>query len=103
MFGNVGTLITGRVGYADADILRQEYCDTFSGQTFGDLNAYDVIVKTIDEASAKEPFRGRTLSPLQNRHRRTKNLTSHSRNRFSKPKAEVESKIARSLKPPRDR
>src|SRR4029077_17926650 len=45
VFGNVGTLIAFRVGYADAEIMTKEFGGTFTAGALADLGRYEAAVK----------------------------------------------------------
>src|SRR4029079_7124275 len=67
VFGNVGTLITFRIGNTDAEILEKECGKTIPASALADLDAYEVIVKLLTDGTYTEPFRARTVPPLENR------------------------------------
>src|ERR1043165_784059 len=67
VFGNVGTLISFRVGYADAAVFEKEFGNTFPASVLSDLNRYEAVVKLLEDGTNKEPFRAHMLPPLNNR------------------------------------
>ena len=99
IFGNVGTLVVFRVGHADASLLHQEFGRAFAAEQFADLDAHEVFVRTMTDGTPREPFRGKTLPPIQRRVGRRKKLIHHSRQRFATPRAIVEDKLRRWLGP----
>ncbi|MEN9576472.1 MAG: hypothetical protein RL514_4327 [Verrucomicrobiota bacterium] len=103
VFGNVGTLISFRIGNTDAEVLQAEFGNEFTAQQLVDLDRYEVIVKLLEDGVNKQPFRARTLAPLKNRVGRRKNLIARSRERFAAPRSIVETKLNRWLDSPNNR
>lgn len=95
VFGNVGTLIAFRVGYTDAEVLEKEFGKTFSATAIADVIRYQAVVKLLDEGTNTEPFRARTLPPLENRVGRKDRLVARSRERFAIGRHVIENKLAR--------
>jgi hypothetical protein len=95
VFGNVGTLIAFRVGYADAEVLEREFGNTFSAAVIADVSRYQAMVKLLEDGANREPFRAAMLPPLENWAGRKENLIALSRQRFSMPRAVIDAKINR--------
>lgn len=56
VFGNVGTLITFRVGVQDANFLQHEFTPTFSESDLTNVERYHTFVKTIVDNEPMPPF-----------------------------------------------
>jgi hypothetical protein len=95
VFGNVGTLIAFRIGYADAEILEKEFGKTFSASTLADLDRYEAVVKLLEDGTNRQPFRATMLPPLNGPVGRKDKLIARSRERFATPRAIVEDRLAR--------
>jgi hypothetical protein len=95
VFGNVGTLISFRVGYADAEVLEKEFGQAFPASAIADLNRYEAIVKLLEHGANREPFRAKMLPPLENRVGRKDKLIARSRERFAMKRAVIEAKLNR--------
>lgn len=96
IFGNVGSIISFRTGVDDAEILAREFGSGYVPASFSGLSNYEVIAKLLRSGEALEPFRGRTLpSPLHADVSRLPTLIRASRERFSRAREQVESKIRR--------
>ena len=98
VFGNVGTLVSFRVGHTDAEVLRQEFGREFEAQQLVDLDRFEVIVKLLKDGTNKTPFRAWSLPPLARGYGRRDKLIARSRERFATPRAVVEEKLARWLR-----
>jgi len=95
VFGNVGTLISFRVGYSDAEIMEKEFGKAFPATTLADLARYEAIVKLLERGANREPFRAKMLPPLQNRIGRKAKLIGQSRERFAMQRTVIENKLNR--------
>jgi energy-coupling factor transporter ATP-binding protein EcfA2 len=98
VFGNVGTIVSFRVGHRDAEDLSEEYGRAFVPAQFADLNRFEVLVRTLEDGSPREPFRGGT-QPLQHpQHGRRDKLITRSREKYARPRGTVENRLHRWMK-----
>jgi len=67
MLGNVGTLVSFRIGHTDAEVLAREFGEFFPPPNFVDLDRYAVLGKLIQDGANLQPFRARTLAPIERR------------------------------------
>ncbi len=95
VFGNVGTLISFRVGYADAEVLEKEFGNAFPPSALADLGRYEAVVKLLENGANREPFRAKTVAPLENRMGRKDKLIARSRERFATLRISIEEKLNR--------
>lgn len=95
VFGNVGTLIAFRIGYADAEVMAKEFGNTFQPATLADLERYEAVVKLLQGGTNQEPFRAKMLPPLENRVGRKDKLIALSRLRFAMRRTVIEDKLHR--------
>ncbi len=95
VFGNVATLVSFQVGFADAEALEKEFGLSFAAQHFIDLDRYEVLARTLNEGVPIEPFRGKSFPPIENRIGRRRKLIQHSRTRFSTQRSIVEKQLGR--------
>src|SRR5262249_38991953 len=63
VFGNVGSIIAFRLGYADAQIMEQEFDEAFHAGEFLSLNRYEAIVKLALDGGA-HAYRATMMPPL---------------------------------------
>jgi len=97
VFGNVGTLISFKIGGVDAEILSREFSGGFQASQFVDLDRYEILMRLTEDGVTREPFRAKTLPPVIHPVGRRKKLIAHSRQRHATPRQEVENKINRWL------
>ena len=64
ILGNVGTLISFRLGTTDAEILQKEFYPVFSINNLVSLPNYHIYLKLMINGAVSEPYSARTLKPL---------------------------------------
>ncbi len=95
IFGNVGTLISFRVGPSDAEILEREFSPRFTAEDLTNITKYNIYIKLMIDGIASDPFSAKGLPPLIRHEGNADKIIRVSRERYGTPKAEVEDKIAR--------
>ncbi len=95
VFGNVGTLISFRVGAADAELLAMEFAPKFTEEDLVNLPKYRVYLKLMIDGVSSNPFSAQTLEPVTGANENAKKIIEVSRERYSKPRSIVEEKIMR--------
>jgi type IV secretory pathway TraG/TraD family ATPase VirD4 len=93
VFGNVGSIVSFRVGYDDAEVLKNQFGKVFSSEQFVSLDRFQVLAKLLVHGSPLEPFRAKTLAPMDKEKTNSETLIKQCRMRYSTPKAVVEDKI----------
>ena len=100
VFGNVGTLISFRIGHTDAEIMEREFGRAIPASELADLNRNEAAVKLLDSGANATPFRAAMLPPMENQVGEWENLIPLSRDRFATPRAVIEAKLGRWMKSP---
>lgn len=97
IFGNVGTMVTFRVGAEDAEALEKEFDPIFLMNDIINLAKYDIYLKLMIDGIAGDAFSARTLPPvdLSETIANNEKVISISRERYGKSSAEVADKISR--------
>jgi energy-coupling factor transporter ATP-binding protein EcfA2 len=98
VFGNVGTLVSFRVGYLDAHALHHEFGEGFIPQQFVELGRYETILRLHTDGQTQVAFRAESAPPLSLCKGHRDKLVARSRERFTSPRAGVEEKLERWLK-----
>ena len=62
IFGNVGTLISFRVGAVDAPLLTKEYYPVFEQQDFLNLPNYHIYLRMMIDSEMSQPFSARSIT-----------------------------------------
>lgn len=94
VFGNVGTMMTFRVGAYDADVLEKEFAPVFEASDLVNLGRYQLYLKLMIDGVSSQPFSAETLPPIdlpEVNHK--ERAVAFSRSRYSRPRAEVEKDI----------
>lgn len=94
VFGNVGTIITFRIGGEDATVFEKEYTPTFVAKDFMSLDMRNFYVKMTVDGQTAVPFSGRTIDFPKPDEDLIHDVVRISRERWARPKAEVEKEIA---------
>ena len=64
IFGNVGSIVSFRVGAEDAEALEKEYTPAFLIEDIVNLSKYQIILKLMIDGVASQPFTALTMSPI---------------------------------------
>ncbi|OGZ95022.1 MAG: hypothetical protein A2847_03055 [Candidatus Sungbacteria bacterium RIFCSPHIGHO2_01_FULL_50_25] len=97
VFGNVGTMISFRVGATDAEFLEQEFTPEFMQEDLINLPNHHIYLKLMVEGITSRPFSSVTLPPFEyeRAHDVKEKVIRVARERYARPRAEVEDKIFR--------
>lgn len=97
VFGNVGTMISFRVGAADAEELVKEFSPTFMEEDILNIPKFEMYLKLMIDGLASDPFSARGLPPLSDSEKtgHTEKVIKVSRERYAKPRDIIEDKIER--------
>lgn len=96
VFGNVGTIISFRVGAEDAEFLEKEFSPEFSAHDLVNLSKYNIYLKLMIDGVASRPFSAVSLPPvLPPAENKTEQVINVTRHRYSTPRERVEEKIRR--------
>lgn len=95
VFGNVGTLISFRVGSTDAEVLRAEFGNEFAAQQLVDLDRFEMVVKLLEGGVNKTAFRARSLLSVAKRAGRQQKLIARSRARFATSRTRITRMLCR--------
>jgi hypothetical protein len=97
IFGNVGTMITFRVGADDAEFLEKEFEPTYMANDLVNLTKFNVYLKLMINGVASTPFSAQTLAPISQPTGNEEKVIKVSRERYGMSRASVEEKIHRWL------
>jgi len=90
VFGNVGSMISFRVGAEDAVILAEEYNPIFKERDIINQGVREFYVKMSVNGELREAFSGRTLDAPRVQNDYTKQIIAASHRKFCAPRTEVE-------------
>lgn len=97
VFGNVGTIVSFRVGAEDAEHLEKEFEPVFMMNDIVNLSKYHIYLKLMIEGVAGDAFSATTLAPLDltDTSGNEEKIIRVTREKCGRPKSEVEDRIAR--------
>ena len=96
VFGNVGTIVSFRVGAEDAEFLEKEFTPEFLATDFVNLSKYNIYLKLMIDGVAGAPFSAETTPPIPKPEKSNKeNIIKVSRERYSTSRSIIEEKIAK--------
>ena len=94
VFGNVGTMISFRVGSFDAEVLEKEFAPIFTAEDMVNLGFVQIYLKLMIDGVASQPFSATTLPPISKLGISfRKEVMENSRKTYANPKEEVEKRI----------
>ena len=94
VFGNVGTIISFRVGAEDAEFLEKEFAPEFSAMDLVNLPKYNIYIKLMIDGLASKPFSATTLPPFEKPLESNKEkIIKVSRERYGTSRLKVEKSI----------
>lgn len=96
VFGNVGTMITFRVGAFDAEVLEKEFAPVFTAEDLVNLGFTQIYLKLMIDGVSSSPFSATTIGPIARPEISFKDdVINSSHMQFARPRAEVEETIAK--------
>lgn len=96
IFGNAGSIVSFRVGAADAEWLEKEFEPVFTANDIVNLPKFQIYLKLMIDGIAGDAFSATTLPPIKLEDLANEDkIIRISRERYSNSKAEVEEKIRR--------
>ncbi len=100
VFGNVGTIISFRVGAEDAEFLEREFLPEFNGSDLVNLSKYNIYLKLMIDGLAGRPFSAETLAPESRLEESNKEaIIQESRKQYGTEKKFVEERIIQWAEP----
>jgi len=96
VFGNIGTLVTFRIGAEDAEYIEKELSPEFTAQDLVNLPKYQIYLKLMVDGVAGRPFSAETLAPFEKPGTSEKEkIIEMSRDKYSTSRAAVEEQISK--------
>lgn len=95
IFGNVGTIITFRVGAEDATFMEKEFMPTFIPEDLINLAKFQIYLKLMVDGVATPPFSSNTLAPIAKRTGSEEKVIAVSRERYASERSVIEEKVLR--------
>lgn len=94
VFGNVGTIISFRVGLEDARLLSKEFYPVFDAPDIIGLPSYHIYLKLMIDGTSSRPFSAITLPPPRAEASHKFEIIEFSRMKYTRTKQVVEMEMA---------
>ena len=98
VFGNVGSLISFRIGATDAETLVKQFEPVFSVKDLINIDNYNAYVKLLIKGQPSIPFNIKTLPSDTPSHERGVEVANVSRQKYGKLRNEIEQDILKRLR-----
>ncbi|MEW6407172.1 MAG: type IV secretion system DNA-binding domain-containing protein [Patescibacteria group bacterium] len=95
VFGNVGTIVSFRIGAQDAEFLAREFEPIFNENDLVNLTKFNIYLKLMIDGVASAAFSAITLPPVWKKFGNRQKIVRVSRERYAASREIVEDKIAR--------
>jgi hypothetical protein len=93
IFGNIGTIISFRVGAEDARYLAREFSPVFNESDLTNLANFHIYLKLMIDGTTSEPFSAITLPPVERNRSHKTQVIEYSRKKYARLRQEVEREI----------
>lgn len=97
VFGNVGSLVSFKVGARDAEFIAREMDHDVVPTQLSELSRFEVYTALAQDGVTSQARRGRTLPIVPEHHGRKDTIIEQSRMRFAKRRDKVEPLVLRQL------
>lgn len=94
VFGNVGTMITFRVGSPDAVFMENEFMPRFTPEDIINLPKAGIYLKLMIDGVASQPFSATTLPPIAQRTQSIERVVAQSRERYAGNRQMIEERVS---------
>jgi hypothetical protein len=94
VFGNVGSIVSFRVGTEDAQFLEQQFTPVFTAKDIMNVPNYNAFLRILANGVPTKPFSMATMPPIKSDPARVAAMIEESAARNGRPRAEVEAEIS---------
>lgn len=98
VFGNVGSIVSFRVGVQDAEFLVKQFEPTFSVNDLINIDNFNAHIKMLINGAPSVPFNIKTVAPHAGDLARSEQIRALSRTTYTRPRADVEVEIYKRLR-----
>lgn len=98
VFGNVGSIISYRVGMADAEQLEKQFAPVFTKEDLTNIDNFNAYVKLLSRGQPTRPFNIRTLPPPKGDREWGEKVKTYSALKYGRLRSEVEEEIIARLR-----
>ncbi len=100
VFGNVGTMITFRIGATDAEVFEKQFTPTFTAEDIVNLGKYQIYLSLMIDGIGSRPFSAVTMPPIDVQSTSMRDhVIANSRYFYAQERKIVEEEIEKWYKP----
>ena len=100
ILGNIGTLISFRIGARDAEVLKTEFHPVFNEIDLVNLPRYNIYLKLLIDGTTSQPFSAITLPSQPKTNPLREKVIEFSRKKYGRERALVEKSIFKNYQRP---
>lgn len=93
VFGNVGTVVSFRVGVEDSEFLAKQFAPVFNAQDLNRIENYNAYTRMLIEGQVSMPFNIKTYPPNSSDRERAANIKEYYALKENRDREEVEEEI----------
>lgn len=93
VFGNVGSLVSFRVGVDDAEYLEKTFSPTFTSRDIVNTENRHALLKLLIHGAPRDPFAIKTMPPFASNDSQIEYLKGLSREKYGRDRVEVERSV----------
>lgn len=94
VFGNVGTLITFRIGAEDAEFIEKEFAPEFAVEDLVNLPKFNILLKLMIDGVTSRAFSSHTIAPFEALNKSFREeIIKASREKYGTPREKIEEVI----------
>jgi len=97
VFGNVGTIVSFKIGVEDAEIIAKEFAPVFNEYDVINVEKYHAYIKLLVDNTAAKPFQMQTYPPSEGNVEKAAKLKEYARTKYGVERSAVEEDINRRL------
>jgi hypothetical protein len=98
VFGNVGSIISFRVGAQDAEFLVKQFEPVFSENDLVNIDNFNAYVKILINGETSKPFNIKTIPPETGNREAIEKIKELSRTKYGRDRQQVEEEILKRLR-----
>lgn len=98
VFGNIGSIVSFRVGVEDSEFLAKQFAPVFNAQDLNKIENYNAYARLLIGGQVSTPFNIKTYPPAKSDRERMKDIKEYYALKFGTSREIVESEIAQRRK-----
>ncbi|PIR69410.1 MAG: hypothetical protein COU47_03505 [Candidatus Niyogibacteria bacterium CG10_big_fil_rev_8_21_14_0_10_46_36] len=95
VFGNVGTMVSFRIGREDAEIIEKQFEPVFSAHDLTNIENFQAYIKMLIGGQTAKPFNIRTFPPKESNAVEAEAIKELSSQKYGRPRKEIEEEVMR--------